>query len=166
MERGLATHLDQHDGADHPHRAHDNRIVALYLHQGFPEMQLAEETIRRGVARFGESAVWVVPETDKTACDLLARLEVEAVRLPLNPHWKYPLSDGAKIGWFKHKRRWVWGLQWRERDDRKMMRDGEVLTGADDILVFIPEGSGSWWDKHADDERVHLIRRGKLKKRR
>lgn len=163
MERGLATLLET--PGEHPHRAHDNRIIALHVHQGFPEMQLAEETVRRGLARWGESAVWVVAETDRVTCDLLARLEVAAVYLPLNPHWTWEDIRGSRMKWIKRRKEWIWTVEGQKADHRRLMRDREILRDADDILVFLPVGSSSWWDTHADRDNVHIIRRGKLRKR-
>jgi hypothetical protein len=160
MKIGLATPIDPR-AFEQENELH---LIGIVVHRNFPEPQLVDEIIQKGLARFGESAVWYYAETDKALGERLERNGAQAVALPLNPHWKYEDIRGSTMRWMRQRGGWIWTVVGRQVDDRKKMRDIE-LRRCDEVVVFLPESATSIWaewkgDPILDTDHVHLIRRG------
>lgn len=152
----------------HPHtrgQPNELRLIGIIVHRNFPEPQLVDEWIAKGVARWGDDGVWYYLESDRALGERLERAGANALALPLNPHWKYALASGPspKMAWVRQRGKWVWTLVYHERDDSKKMRLSELRNGLDDVLVFMPESNTDWDD--AANEHLFLIKRGAKRKR-
>lgn len=148
MIRGLATRIeirggkDMHsrtaappagDGTRSPVTAPSNKVIGVVCSGDLVvERDTVKETIRRG-AEQRPDAVWVCiePKSDRMTFDVMRSLDIDPVVLPMNPHWK---------GESNH-----WG---RSFDERRTMRDCELLALCDELIVFHKRtGNSPWRDR-------------------
>jgi hypothetical protein len=129
--------------ADAP--APENAVLGIVRQGTFPEPQLLEETIRRGMMRH-PGALWVTNERDKETIALFEKFGLEYVTLGLHPFWKV------------------------EKDDHRQAWRRHTFLLCDELLVFQPTGSASEWTRLLKDKvkygihgQLHVIERGKPK---
>lgn len=85
-----------------------NKIVALVVDKGFPLDRVVE-----AIKECPWEAVWCYRDRDTVAEQALADAGIEAVRVPLNPHWKGETYDL-----------------------RRNVREFEMMYGCTHVIVF------------------------------
>lgn len=122
------------DGMRSPVTAPTNKVIGVICAGDLAlERDTVKDTIAKGLEQRPD-AVWVCiePKSDRLTFEVMRSLDIDPVVMPMNPYWK---GDRNR-----------WG---RPFDERRTMRDCEMLSLCDELIVFHKRTSNSPWRERA-----------------